>query len=105
MAVLLSGCSTVDVGSQRSSQLYLGLVRVIMPERRKGLAAVDVKALGLGWDQGVWVGGRHGNWVIADPAECQLLIVIRTPAQAANAARVLRSMEGKQACVADYTKH
>lgn len=82
---------------------FLGLVRVVVPERQGKLAAVDVKALGAGWDKGPFLGWQAGNWIVADPADCQLLVVIRSPAQAENAAKVLQSLRGQNACIADYT--
>jgi hypothetical protein len=100
----LGGCATVPSRGEVSTKTYFGLVRVAVPSHEAGLSAVDVKALGVGWDKGPWLGWRAGNWVIADPAKCQLLIIIRTPAQAENAAKVLKSLGGQQACIADFTK-
>jgi hypothetical protein len=100
----LGGCASVEPGQNRETRTYFGLVRVVVPRNDSTLSAVDVKALGAGWDKGPWLGWRAGNWVSADPAQCQLLIVIRTPAQAENAAKVIKSLGGQQACIADFTK-
>ena len=83
--------------------MFIGVVRVTMPDRKGELSAIDVKTLGFGWDAGPFVGWRAGNWVMADPAKCQLLIVIRSPAQAENAAKVIQSLEGQEPCIADFT--
>lgn len=98
----LGGCTTVTLSERGDSRLYLGVVRVTVPARAGDLSAVSVKTAGLGWQHGPWLGWRSDDWVEADPARCQLLVVIRSPAEARNAAAVLRALEGR-ACVADYT--
>lgn len=103
-AALLGGCVTMPVAERGSTRTYVGVVRVILPERTGDLSAVEVAGLGLGWDKGPWLGWRAGNWVTADPAKCQMLVVIRSPAQARNAADVLAKLGGEGVCVADYTR-
>jgi len=107
LTLALGGCATVNAnehGNDKGRSLwFVGLVRVVLPDARGKLAAVDVKALGAGWDQGPYLGWKAGNWVVADPAGCQLLIVIRSPAQAENAARVLQSLGEQKPCIVDYT--
>jgi hypothetical protein len=103
-ALLLGGCITVPVAPKGTTRTYVGLVRVVMPDRKGDLAAIDVAGLGVGWDQGPWLGWRAGNWVSADPAKCQLLIVIRSPAQADHAAKMLAELKGQDLCVADFTR-
>ena len=100
---MLGGCATIPTDRPGESKLFIGMVRVKVPNSRGQLFAADVKALGLGWDRGPWLGWKAGNWIVADPARCQLLIVIRTPAQAENAAKVLEALGDQQLCVADYT--
>lgn len=105
--LLLSGCTNVVTGLESGAsqtRTYIGVVRVKLPERTGSLVALDVQSLGIGWDQGPYLGWKAGNWVIADPAQCQLLIVIRSPAQAENAAKVIQSLGGQNACIADYTR-
>ena len=103
LLMILTGCTTVKSGDGGMIRWYLGVVRVELPDKTGKLAAVDVKTLGIGWDAGRYLGWKAGNWIIADPADCQLLVVIRSPAQAENAATVLKSLGGTQACIADYT--
>ncbi|QLC25918.1 hypothetical protein HFP57_13385 [Parasphingopyxis algicola] len=79
------------------------MVRVVTPEAAGAVNAIDVETVGLGWDGGPFLGWHSGSWISADPARCQLLIVIRSPAQAENAATVLRALEGQDPCIADYT--
>lgn len=81
----------------------VGVVRVILPNKLGDLAATDAKTLGVGWDGGPYLGWKAGNWIVADPDACQLIIVIRSPAQAENAVEVLRSLGGQQPCIVDYT--
>lgn len=86
-----------------STRTYLGIVRVTVPDRSGNLVAYSVKAAGAGWHAGPWLGWRSDNWVEADPSKCQLLVVIRSAAEARNAAEVLRALRGREACVVDYT--
>jgi hypothetical protein len=111
LAAPLAGCVSVDAGKAggasggpTTSRWFVGVVRVLSPDRLEGLSAVDVCALGAGWDGGPWLGWKAGNWVIADPARCQLLIVIRSPAEARNARSVIAALRGKEACVADFAQ-
>ncbi len=99
----LGGCTSVDYGERGSTHVYVGIVRVEIPETDGKLTAVDVRSLGVGWDNGPYLGWRADSWVIADPAECQLLIVIKSPAQAENAAKVIQALGGQNACIADFT--
>ena len=100
---LTSACASVNTGDRGRSLWLIGITRVILPSTEGRLAAVEISTLGAGWDNGPFLGWKAGNWVIADPADCQLLIVIRSPAAAENAAKVLQALKGQQPCVADYT--
>lgn len=109
MAVLLSGCmlagcATVHSDGPTQTKTFVGIVRVVVPENAGRLSAIDVRTLGVGWDSGPFLGWRAGNWIYADPGDCQMLIVIRSPAQAENAARVIESLGGQNACIADFTE-
>ncbi|MDF0487355.1 hypothetical protein PX554_04375 [Sphingomonas sp. H39-1-10] len=103
MALALCGCTSVQVADRGESRVYLGVVRVTVPDRAGDLVAYSVKTAGAGWHRGPWLGWRSDTWVEADPAKCQLLVVIRSGVEARNAAEVLRALEGRNACVADYT--
>lgn len=104
LTLALGGCATVNASESGRSLWFVGVVRVVLPDKAGKLAAVDVKSLGMGWDSGPFLGWKAGNWIIADPGDCQLLIVIRSPAQAENAAKVLQSLGGQQPCIVDYTR-
>jgi len=104
VALLLCGCTTVKAGDHGRSLWLVGLVHVVLPESRGKVEAVDVKTVGAGWDAGPYLGWKAGNWIISDPADCQLLIVIRSQAQAENAVKVLQSFGGRQPCIIDYTQ-
>jgi hypothetical protein len=99
----LCGCTSIGDDKRGISRIFVGVVRVKLPQHGDGLSAIDVKALGLGWDGGPWLGWRNGNWVVADPSRCQLLVIIRTPVQADNAIRILSSLGEQPICVADFT--
>lgn len=106
MALALGGCATVDAsdrGERTRTLWFVGVTRVVLPQPEGSVSAVDVKSLGLGWDAGPYLGWKAGNWIVADPSQCQLLIVIRSPAQAENAAKVIESLKGQNPCIADFT--
>lgn len=103
MSLLLASCTVSGAQGHGSARLYLGLVRVVTPSKTGNLSAIDAQVLGLGWDKGPFLGWKAGSWIEADPAQCQLVIIIRSAAQAENAVRVLQSLKGEQPCIADYT--
>ena len=107
MPLVLTGCVTVQVGDQaggtRTSRTHIGITRIVTVEKPGAMAAVDVRTLGFGWDKGPFLGWRAGEWVTADPAKCQLLVIVRSPLEADNAAKVLAALEGQNPCIADLT--
>lgn len=97
---LLAGCTTVTPGEWQGTRTFIGAVRVNMPVTSGDVQAVRVRSLGVGAGAtGVHLGWEDGDWVIADPAKCQMVVIIRSDAQAANAAQVLRQLEGQDICV------
>lgn len=99
----LAGCTSIELTPKGSKRLYLGALLVTVPDRQGDLAAYSVKGLGAGWQSGPWLGWRSDHWVSADPAKCQMLVVIRSAAEAENATKVLERLKGEDICVADYT--
>lgn len=105
LLAMLSGCASVTPGEWRGSRTFIGVVRVDMPVTQGSVQAVRVRTLGAGaGPAGAFVGWEDGNWITADPAACQLLIIIRHAAEADNAARVLRALGGQQPCIVDETE-
>lgn len=102
--LVLAGCTTIDLGSNGDTKTLVGIVRITLPAKSGDLTAIDGKTLGLGWDGGPFLGFRKASWVIASPDECQLLVIVRSPVEAANAAQVLERLKGETICVADYTR-
>ena len=101
--LILSGCTTVSTNQQIKTRTYIGVIRVVLPDRTGDVSAVHVKGLGIGWDDGPWLGWRSGNWVRADPAKCQLLIIIRSSSEVVNAAEMLKLIGGREICIADFS--
>lgn len=98
-----ASCTTIVTGEgPRRELVSVGITRVIVPERKGELAAVRRTGLGFGFGDAVgsaaWLGFDSSEWVIADPASCQLLVVIRNDAEAENAARILDSLKGENIC-------
>ncbi len=101
-------CTTVQVDSGGGSTIFgIGVVRVELPPTKGDTLAIERSGVGLGWEStpggGVWLGYSASEWVIADPADCQMLVIIRSPTQAENAKRILESLEGETPCVVDHT--
>lgn len=101
--MLLAGCASVEPGRSANRQFHLGAVSVRVPTTSGNVSAVSVKTLGIGWDNGLYLGWRSGAWVTADPSKCQLLIIIRSAAEAANAIKIIKSLEGQEPCIVDFT--
>ena len=103
VALMLGACTVNTTGARGTSRYVFGLAKITIPDRQGQLAAVSVKALGLGWDSGPFLGWRDSSWVIADPAQCQLVVIVRSGVEAENATRVLEQLKGEQVCVADFS--
>jgi hypothetical protein len=104
----LAGCSVVNVGNgEQVDMLAVGVVRVRVPVVADGLVAVERSGVGLGWDSlpggGAYLGWSEGKWVMADPSKCQLLVIVRTAAQADNAKLILNKLEGESPCIVDQS--
>lgn len=103
MLLTACGCTAVEPGSGARSSFHLGATSVRIPQIEGNLSAATVSTFGVGWDDGPYVGWRSSNWIAADPANCQLLIVIREAVQTANAVQIINALEGQQPCIVDYT--
>ncbi|MCL9998890.1 MAG: hypothetical protein NBV68_05880 [Erythrobacter sp.] len=80
----------------------VGITRIVVPERKGNMIAFRRSSLGLGFGDATasaaWLGFDHSEWVIADPAQCQMLVVIRDDVEAESAARILESLKGEDIC-------
>ena len=105
VAALSTGCSQVYLGERGAGRthLYAGAVRVSIPETVGDVRAINVSTLGVGMENGVFLGWRRGQYVFARPGECQLLIVIRSRIETEHALRILEAAEGEQLCVVDFS--
>jgi hypothetical protein len=108
---VLTACTTISMAppeggliSKSRSLTILGMTRIRFPEIRGNISAIDVRSLGAGWQTGPFLGWNGSSMITADPGKCQLIIVIRSAVEAANAAKVLEQLKGENLCVADYTK-
>ena len=104
LCVALAGCTTINLAPNGERKTLLGIVRITLPDKAGDFAAIDAKTLGAGWDDGFFLGLRNASWVIASPEQCQLLVIVRSKVEAANAAQVLDRLKGEPICVADYTR-
>lgn len=103
-ALAVAGCTAVSTGTQKASKLYVGIVRVAAPPSAGLTSVSEVRALGLGLDDGPWLGLRKTSWITADPRDCQMLIIIRSDVEAASAVAIIKSLEGLNPCIVDYSR-
>lgn len=94
----LAACTVSTTDGPKTSRLVVGVVKVEVPERQGELTAVSVKSLGLGWTKGPFLGWNSSSWVLADPASCQLLVVVRKTVEADSTARILQALKGENVC-------
>ena len=108
-AACLPACTTIviDEGSERDI-VTIGVTRLVVPERQGDLTAFKQTSVGLGYGNAVgdaaWLGFNQGEWVLADPAQCQLLVIIKSGAEADNAAAILKKLEGENICYVNDTQ-
>jgi len=100
---LLGGCASVQAGGRQQTFFHLGATSVTVPQTQGDVSAISVSTLGIGWEEGIFLGWRSSNWITADPANCQLLIVIRSDVEAANAIQIINALGGQRQCIVDYT--
>lgn len=100
---ILAGCTVVKAGEGGVARTLVGVVRIELPPTSGQVSAIEARTFGLGWDAGPFLGYRGSNWIAADPAHCQLTVIIRSGTQAAQAARVLEQLKGENLCMADFT--
>lgn len=96
-------CTTIIVGEDSTHEiLSLGVTRVVVPERKGELIAFKRTGFGLGYGNAIgdaaWLGLDSSEWVIADPGNCQMLVVIRSDAEAESAAKILERLDGEDVC-------
>ncbi len=101
--LLLAGCTTVRLGSTGETKTVVGIARIELPKTEGAMAAIGVKTFGFGWDGGPFLGFHESSWVIASPAECQLVVIVRSDVAAENAKQVLERLKGENICVADFS--
>ena len=103
ICLLATSCASIEPGAEARSAVFLGAVSVTVPTTRGQVSAIETRSLGVGWDQGPFIGWHSGSWITADPDECHLLIIIRSPVEAANAIQIIDALEGQDPCIIDYT--
>lgn len=108
LSASLAGCTVVNVGTGETKDITaVGVVRVRVPVPVDGLVAIERSGVGLGWETlpggGAYLGWSGASWVIADPSKCQLLIIVRSKAQAENAQDIMSKLKGETPCIVDQS--
>jgi hypothetical protein len=106
MAVVLPalhGCTTISINDGQALQgHYLGLVSVRVPEVRAGMTAIEAKNFGASFTEGVNLGWSSQSLVNADPAGCQIMIIVKSATQLANVQEITKGLRGEKLCIADF---
>lgn len=102
--LMLSGCTTVTVAEGETKSLTaIGIVRLKLPATPNGSLIVERSGIGLGWDKlpggGAWLGLSKAQWVIADPATCQLIMIVKNREQLESSKAILAEMKGDGICI------
>jgi hypothetical protein len=104
----IGGCTSISVGSADGQEFAgIGFYRVKLPATQGSLVAVDRESVGIGWGSLVgsaaFLGYDKSEWIVADPENCQLLIVIKSAAQAENAKEIIELLGDQSPCIVDQT--
>ena len=99
-----AGCTTISINDGQALQgHYLGLVSVRVPEAHTGMTAVEAKNFGASFAEGVNLGWSSQSLVTADPAGCQIMIIVKSAAQIANVQQIAKGLKGEKLCLADFS--
>lgn len=104
-----SGCTTVIVGEGSTHDIVsIGVTRIVVPERKGEVIAFRRTGVGVGFGNAVgssaFLGFDQGEWVLADPAACQMLVVIRSDAETETTLKILEKLEGENICYVNDTQ-
>lgn len=104
----IGGCASISVGTADGQQFAgIGFYQVRLPAAQGTLVAVERESVGIGWGSlagsAAFLGYDKSEWVIADPENCQLLIVIKSAAQAKNAKQIIELLGDQSPCIVDQT--
>jgi hypothetical protein len=97
------GCTTISINDGQALQgHYIGLVSVRIPEGQSGMTAVEAKNFGASFTEGVNLGWSSQSLVNADPAGCQIMIIVKSAAQLTNVQEIAKGLKGEKLCLADF---
>lgn len=105
LPLLAAGCSIMAEDQTLRDDTLLGITRVRTAASSHNVQAYRISTLGAGnTERGAFLGWRRSELVISDPAKCQLLVIIRSDVETANAASVLEKLKGENVCAADFSR-
>ncbi len=92
------------LGPSSSSRLLVGIVHVRTHEQPERVVGWQTAVLGAEIsERRLFVGLGTETKIEADPAKCQIVIVIKTSADLASARSLVGQFQGGNACVADLS--
>jgi len=106
---MLSACNTIVIDEDGQREIVsVGVTRVIISDRQGELVAFKRTGIGLGYGSAVgdsaWIGFDRGDWIIADPRDCQLVIIVRSDVEVGNATQILETLKGEDICYANQSQ-
>jgi hypothetical protein len=112
--VLLPACTQVNLaGETGKTYRYFGFVELKLPETKGHVHAVSVESAGIALEDGLMIGWRDNERVVvpldaregeAPPAEapCNLIVIVRSDAQAKHAREILSGLDGENICLTSF---
>lgn len=110
VALLVAGCTTIEpsqnLGEEASSRLLVGIVQVRTQEQPGQLVGRQTKVLGADLSrERILIGIASDTKFVADPAQCQVVIVIKRKSDLAAAQNLVNQFKGGNACIADLAPY
>ncbi len=110
LTFLSSGCASVEagdgLGTSSSSRLLVGIVHLRTHEQADRVFGWQTGVIGAELSQHrLFIGAGTETKFEADPAKCQVIIVIKRKADVAAAQDLVNQFKGGNACIADMASY
>lgn len=110
LTFLSTGCASVEagdgLGTSSSSRLLVGIVHLRTHEQVDRMVGWQTGVIGAELSQHrLFIGAGTETKFEADPAKCQVIIVIKRKADVAAAQNLVNQFNGGNACIADMASY
>jgi hypothetical protein len=99
----LTACTSLNTSEGGRTVLFAGVTQIKVPSTIGQITSQSLRGFGLGWDRGPFFGWHESTWVIADPRNCQMIVIIRSNVEAEQATQVLERLKGENICAVDFS--